>query len=63
MKYSTPDQTEQPSLLSDEELAALKRPATPLPPAGVKAPLSKTREVRKARRSKGNVIQSKLPGL
>jgi hypothetical protein len=63
MKYSTPYQTEQLSLLSDEELATLKRHATPLSPAAVKAPLSKTREVRKARRSKGKAVQYKLPGL
>jgi hypothetical protein len=65
LKNATPDQGEQPSLFSNEELAALKRPATSLPSTGGKAPLYETREVRKARRSKGSgsANQLKLPGL
>jgi hypothetical protein len=63
MKNATPDQGEQRSLFSNEELAALKHPATSLPSTGGKAPLYETREVRKARRSKGSANQLKLPGL
>jgi hypothetical protein len=63
LKYFTHDQPEQPTLLSEEELAALTRPATSLPSTGAKARLSETREVRKARRSKGDVLQFSLPGL
>jgi len=63
MKHATPDQVEQLSLLNDEELAALKRPATSLSSAAVMAPLSKTRKGRKARRSKVKPIQIRFPGL
>jgi hypothetical protein len=62
MKHSTLYQTEQLNLLSDEELAALKRPATSLHSTGAEAPLYETREVRKTRRSKGSANQLKLLG-